>query len=252
MLAEFVASIVGLAKKSNQVEFHTHEELPAKVFVRSGDSVECHDAPPAFRNHYLEGFDDLVAVLRDKAMAPRPEVYVSGGRIVALLDRSVRRDRVSVNLAESQRFRRCSDLQAKPERFQPRDLVKMLRLEFHGGNHGHVIQALSRIDFTRTSAGRTAVEHGRESLGRSVEAAVQQADQVPPQFTVGMPIWTNQGFTRYGAIVEFGVHLDLEAQVVELRVLSDEVNRVRNQALAAVVADLQEKLEGTPVFMGTP
>lgn len=146
----------------------------------------------------------------------------------------------------------CVELEKSPAKMQPKDAVKMLRLELHGGNVSHVIQALSRIDFSRTSAGKTDVAHGKESLGRSVEAAVQQADGVPETFTVAVPVWSAFGFDRYSVQVQFGLYLDLQAQKVELRVLGDEIERVVGLATHAVAADLREALPSVPVFMGEP
>lgn len=253
MLAEFFDRIVGLARGAHSLDFKTHEQLPDTVFVRHAGELQTHVVPPPKRAHKLLGLDDLLLALRDPIIAYAPEVYVAGGRVCALLDRNERRSMVTIDLQETKRFQLCAQLQAQPRQFQPKDAVKMLRLELHGGNHEHVIQALSRIDFTRNSAGKSHVEHGRETLGRSVEAAVQQADNVPKSFTVGVPLWTTSGFTRYGVTVEFGVFLDLDTSTVELRVLSDEIERVRNLALTAVAKDISEALGGkVPVFMGSP
>ena len=252
MLAEFFDRIVGLAKGAHKVDFHTHDKLPRTVFIRHGDELLEKDLPPAVRAAQLCGFDDLVAAASDLQIAARPEVYVSAAGIAVLLDRADRREAITVPLAPSKRWQLVESLQ-QPKVMQPKDAVKMLRLDLHGGNVAHVIQALSRIDFTRSSAGRTNVEHGRESLGRSVEAAVQQAESVPQQFTLAVPVWSTAGFSRFGVQVEFGLFLDLEAQAVELRVLADEVERARNLALAAVVGELRAQLPaGTPVFLGRP
>jgi hypothetical protein len=184
-------------------------------------------------------------------MAPAPEVYIAPQQVQAFLDRQDRREFVRVKLAETKRFQQVAALQT-PKSMQPKDAVKMLKLELHGGNVAHVIQALSRIEFTRTGTGRTNVEHGKESLGRSVEAMVQQAKDVPEQFTLAVPVWSTSGFSRFSVNVEFGLYLDLEAQTVELRVLADEIERVRNQALAAAASELGARLEGIPIFLGTP
>lgn len=253
MLAEFLREVVGLGQKAKQVEFHTHERLPRIVFVRTDSGVAVHPVPPLDRNHSLRGFDDFVAAVKDPAIGAEPEVYVGPDKVVALLERDDRRERVTIALTRSARFTKVCALEAQPLRLQPRDAVKMLRLELHGGNVQHVIQALSRIDFVRTSAGKTDVDHGRESLGRSVEAAVQQADKVPQDFVLAVPVWSTHGFSRYTVQVQFGIHLDLEAQVVELRVLPDEVERVVGLAMAAAAADLRHALgEGIPVFLGAP
>jgi len=252
MLAEFLASVVDLGRQTTAVKFHEHKECPGKLWVQHGDELDQIDAPAPLRGHGLLGYDDLVNALLDPKIAGAPEVYVSGNRIVAFLDRSERRSRVTVDLVESKRLKLCRELEQSPRKMQPKDAVKMLRLELHGGRHDAVVQALSRIDFVRTGAGKSHVDHGKESLGRSVEAAVQQAESIPKDFDVAVPVWTNSGFSRYSVNVNFGLFLDLEEQVVELRVLSDECQRVVNQTMVALVQDLMRSLPGVPVLLGTP
>jgi hypothetical protein len=251
MLAEAIKSVVDLGQKANAVAFHVHASLPKTVFVRHGDELLEKDVPAPARAHNLLGFDDLVAALKDKTIAPNPEVYVAGDRVRALLDRAERLQSVGVQLVESQRFQLAKTLQ-KPHSFEPREAIKLLRFDLHGGDVDQIIQSLRRVDFKRTSGGTSTVEHGKESLGRSVEASVQQADQVLDRFTMTVPIWSTAGFARYMTKVEFGVYLDLETQKVELRVLADEIERVRNQALWAAANDLRDALPEVPVFMGAP
>lgn len=253
MLAEFFDRVVDLGQQAKQVELVTHEAFPRRVWIRNGSALDPHDAPPADRDPSLRGFDDLVALLQDSTIAPAPEVYVGPECVTAYLDRNDRHQRADVNLHWSKRFTKCVELEKAPAKMQPKEAVKMLRLELHGGNVDHVIQALSRIDFVRTSAGKTDVAHGRESLGKSVEAKVQQADTVPQSFTLGVPVWATHGFSRYSVQVEFGVYLDTDAQVVELRVLSDETERVVGLAMSAAAADLRAALgDNVPVFIGKP
>ena len=253
MLADFLDRIVGLAKGAHRVDFHKDPALPRKVFIRHGDELLERDAPPEDRDHRIEGFDDLVALLRDPSIAPAPEVYVGEAEILAFLDHHSRVDSVTVPLPPSKRMQLLASLEASPKQFEPRQLVKLLRLELHGGHHDHMIQSLSRLNFTRTSTGHSHVDHGRESLGRAVEAAVQQAENVAPRFQVIAPLWTTHGFQKYQATVECGVDLLPEAQAVELRVLSDEITRARNQGRVALAADLTAALgEGARVFLGSP
>lgn len=251
MLAEFIKELVGLGRETVKVAFLGDDSVPRKMWVQHGAELKEVDVPPPLRAHQLGGLDDLVAALKDTAIAPAPEVYVSPGQVHAFLNRADRRESVAVKLVETKRFQMVTALQ-QPRSMQPKDAVKMLKLELHGGNIAHVIQALSRVEFIRTGTGRTNVEHGKESLGRSVEAMVQQAKDVPEQFTLAVPVWSTSGFSRFSVNVEFGLYLDLEAQTVELRVLADEIERVRNLALAAAVGELSARLEGVPIFLGTP
>lgn len=252
MLAEAIAKIVGLGQAAKQVEFVTHPGLPQSVFVRHGDEFQEKTVPPPLRQHTLGGFGDLVAALSDPAIAPAPEVYISASFVVALLDRGDRRGRVTVALEQSQRLAECMELESVPRKFSPRDAVKFLRMELHGSNLGTVIQALSRIDFKRQVGALSDVAHGRETLGRSVEAAVQQADAVPQEFHAYVPVWVTPGFSDYLQVIEFGLFLDMEAGQVEIRVLSDETTRAIGAALATAAADIRKALPSVPVFVGTP
>ena len=175
MLAEAIKAIVELGQDSAAVDFHAHPALPNRVFIRHGDELLEKDAPPPLRNHQLEGFDDLVRALEDEAIAPAPEVYVSRVAVVALLNRGERREAVSVKLVETDRFKILRRLQSAPALMDPKQVIKLLRFDLHSVNAEAVIQGLRKVNFTRTSSGASNVEHGRETLGRSVEASVQQA-----------------------------------------------------------------------------
>lgn len=251
MLSEFVGRLVELGQKAKAVDVVTHPSLPDLVFMRHGDQLTTHQVPPPPRRPTLAGLTDLVAMLRDETIAPHPEVYVGPTLVVAFLDATDRDERAVLPLTESARFRVCQEIEKNPRPFAPRDLVRFLRQTLWGGASNQLIQALSRLDFTRTSTGKTDVKHGRETLGRSVEAIVQQADDVPEAFTAQVPIWTTPGcpWTRP---VEFSIYLDVEKAAVELSVLSDSCTTARNGALGQLRDWLAEALGHVAVFMGAP
>jgi hypothetical protein len=251
MLAEFVESIRDLGSKARKVEFFTHPELLGKVFVRDGDKLTVHDMPPPRRLPRIGSYHDLVEALKDPVVAPRPEVYVCPTGVSAFLDREGRRDVLVVELETTAQFDLCAELET-PRKMQPRDLVKLLTLELYGAGHEHVAQAYRSVEFTRTTSGKTAIGPASESLGRSVEAMVKQAD-IPLRFEVVVPVWTTTGFAGYTAVVEFGVHLVHEESVLEVRTLSDSCARARNSAVARMIEDLRGALgEDVPVFFGVP
>lgn len=251
MLSDAIKALVELGQKAKAVDVIAHPSLPELVFVRHGDQLTQHQVPPPPRKPTLAGLNDLVAMLRDRGIAENPEVYVGPTGVVAFLDATKRDERAVLPLTESVRFRLCQDIEKQPRLFAPRDLVRFLRQTLWGGASNHLIQALSRLDFTRTSTGKSDVAHGRETLGRSVEAVVQQAQDVPEAFVAQVPIWTTPGcpWTRP---VEFSIYLDVEKSAVELSVLSDSCTAARNGALGLVREALAESLGEVPVFMGAP
>lgn len=251
MLAEFFDRIVTLGRDSERVQFHTHESLPDRVYVQNGSECVSVEIPPRARRPSVRSFADVVAMAQDGEIAPDPEIYVGSSGLSMLLDRSDRNESSTTELTRSKRLDAAAVLEL-PRQFEPRDAIKLLRFELHGANTDSVIQALSRVDFQRTSGGSSSVDHGKESLGRSVEASVQQADTIPDRFTIDVPVWSSPGFSHHMASIQCGVYLDLVTQKVELRVLSDEIERVINLALDKVVAELRTALPDVPVFRGHP
>lgn len=250
MLADAIKTIVGLGQAARSIEVLTHPSLPDQLFVRHGDQLIEHFVPPPPRKPTLAGLQDVFAMLRKKGIARNPEVYVGSSGVVAFLDGEDREERLTMPLTESARFKLCQDIERQPRAYAPRDLVRFLRQTLWGVD-ASVIQSLSRIDFTRTSTGKTDVRHGRETLGRTVEAVVQQAEQVPESFTVSVPIWTTPG-CYWSRPIEFSIYLDVEKGAVELSVLSDSCTAARNGALSELRNALAEDLGEVPVFMGAP
>lgn len=253
MLAEFVRSLVDLGASKAPVQFHQHPEIRDRAWLQHGgrDLVEVRipGAPVYVR---LTGWDDLVQFAMDQNLCDDPEVYIAEGQITVLCNREDRRQRGVVRLFESRRFVLCQGYERDGLAMQPREAVRFLRYSLHSANTGDLAKKLGRIDFTRSSSGRSHVDHGKESFGKAVEAAVQQADDIPDRFVTTVPLWTNPGFSRFSAQIEWGLFLDLDAQNVHLQVLSDECARVMAQVQLAVASELREKLDGVPVFMGQP
>ncbi len=250
MLADFVDRLVALANAGRRAIVHDGEEygLGRVAGVEVNGEIEWKPKPPSEVESDLRGVEDFLL-----ALTPASVVFHQEAQLFAYLDREKRTDRVRVELRPSQRFQALEALQ-KGVSLEPKAAVKLLRGTFgKESNIEPVVKALRQIDFTRTSAGKSHVEHGRESLGRSVEAAVQQADQVPEEFLVACPVYTNPGCGAFLGQVRVSLWLDLDAQRVELRVLPDEITT----SLQIAQARLHEVLvngvpPGVQVFYGSP
>lgn len=256
MLAEFLSKVEDLARRAAQLQIVTHPSEPTALFLVRGDKLEVRHAPPTSRNHALVGLDDVFAVLADPSVATAPEVYHAEREVCVVLDRSSRRELARMPLKLTDRFAQIQALQT-PVKFEPRAAVKFLQQRI-GAPYVpiDVINGLRRIDFTRTSAGKTHVEHGKESLGRSVEAAVQQADKIPEEFKVRVPVYSNPGLRGFHAEVAIGIYIDLENQVLELKTGPDEVETAIQQAQAriheALVNFAAEREPGLLILYGVP
>lgn len=253
MLAELLEHLVDLAKASSAAKFHSRPEFPGRVFIEHGGGYSSEDVPPPRRKHHLSGLADVVLATRDKAIAPDPEVYYDGGRVVALLDRSTRVERVTLELARSERWQTLQNLRSHPRTLSPAEAVRLLRFDLHGTGVDALVSELGRVDFNRSSNGSHTAEHGRESLGKSVEASVQQADRVPESFAVDVAPFTNPGLRSLRGSVKVGVYVDTGAEGFEIRPLADELELLEANVMAGLRDLLGAELDGScPLFHGAP
>lgn len=246
MLAEFLNALrAGIHKEVRPQLLENVSNERTAVYAMPDGSLLREDLDPPLRRYKLASFSDLCDMLAPASpTAERPMVFHDVGRIVVLLDRDDRREEATMLLHFSQAFTALCQLKAG-NGFAIPSLVRFLRSI---KADPALIAAFRRIDFTRTTAGRTDVQHGRESLGRSVEASVQQADKIPEVFAIGCPVYLalrSETFTQ----VEVQVFIDHEAQKIELRVDSDDLDLAIDRAHAAIRKLLPAGIE---VYRGSP
>lgn len=250
MLAELVKAIGDLARKAQGIETHKDPLTPERTLVRSGDKFEWVDAPAPKRMHSILSFADLASLAKDKAIAENPEIYHSASAIVVLLDREKRRELVTMPLTHSSRWQTLVSLSKGQQGMTTADAVKLIRFELHGAGADALCAALRKVDFTRTGNGARTVEHGRESLGTSVEAAVQGVSEIPQEFTAQVPVWGNQGLRVIQARVRCGVYLDVNNQSVQIKPLADEISNALEAAQGELHALLATAVDPIPVLQG--
>lgn len=252
MLAEFLQKVVDLGKRGDGATLLEHKSRPDKLWLVQGGTTTELDLPPPPRAPSLQGIPDVIEALGDDSLALAPEVYLDERGLVAFLNRDDRRQRLSMPFVKSERFKALERL-ATATSFSTTQAVKFLRFDLNGTGVEPVIAALKRVDFTRRSDGARIVEHGRESLGRTVEASVQQADAIPEAFRVQTPVFVNPGLRGAIADVRCGVYLDVDAEKVELRVLADELRAAVDGVLEQVAKALREALgPNVLVLHGSP
>lgn len=234
-----------------RVEFHKHPELPSKVLVRRGDEHEWEDVEAPQRMARVETLGDVEAYLKKNGKAP--QVFVDAVGVTAYLDAGERAEWVQMPFVKSKRMALLEQIEAGGGlSLTQKDAVKLLRFDLHGDRTANLLAALSRIDFTRSSTGSRTVEHGKESLGRSVEAKVQKADQIPEHVDIDLVPFANLGLRGFQTTVRLGVYLDMDTERIELKPLSDELQRGEASVVSSIADKLAELMGETPVFHGSP
>lgn len=248
MLAEFVNKIQEMARAAIGVSTQKVDGFPNEVFVVQGGSYTRVPLPPPMRKQALYTLTDLVTYLKDAAIAPAPEVYHNHQGVTAYLDAATRTEIVLVSYAMTKRAEHLFAMAASRKTFSVKDLVRFLRhdLDVSSGTIG----AFRTIDFERKGTGTNTVVHGRESLGRSVEAKVQNAESIPESFVVETTLFRNRGFD-YDIKVMVDVEIESDQERISLSVKADDLNEEVEKVHAAIGLDLRGKLgDKVNVFFG--
>ncbi len=256
MLADFLDRLVALANKANDVQVHEVPGFPNHVALRSGTAVDLKEKPARGRFYVIRSLGDLIALVKDKAICTAPEVFHGGGLgsqgVRVVLDRAKRTEVAFMPTHETDRFATLRKLRREPTGMFVPEAIRLLRFDLQAVGADALVAALRRVDFKRTEAGGATTEHGRESLGRSVEAIVQQAADIPEMFVANAPIYQVDGLRHIAPAVPCGVYLDVHAQKVALRPYADAIEEAVSAAQAEIHAILTAALPGVAVFQGEP
>lgn len=248
MLAEFFEKLKAHAREGMGVKVIDRPDLP-NLLLWQGDERWTEPRAPRLRVHKLFDLDSLYELLANKEIATAPEVFVGANVILVTLNEG-RREVATLPFVISERWAKLRALAQRRTMPVP-EVVKLLRYDLVGGTSDALLQSLRRIDFSRRSDGSVQVDHGRESLGKAVEAVVQQAQDVPESFAVHLPIVSNRGFRALSAqTVTCGVYIDVQHEGVQVFPLPDEIEAAQAAFLENAVTELRQNLDGIPVLVG--
>lgn len=254
MLVDAMRFLRDQADAARRVEFTKCDDLPNTVVVKKPDGdYHLLPVPPELVEVVMHNYDSFVRFvgLDGQNEWPKAEVYVRPHAVIALLDRNDRRETAALPLVITDQAEFIELVKVKGFRGSPKQIIHtMVRNMTTSAEAGAVIESLRKIDFKLLATGRSEIAHGRETLGKSVEAAVQQADKVPQVFEATAPLWRGMD---YHITVRIGVYLDAEAQEVELFVYPDDLPRAVDKCVRMLVEDLATALDHkVNVFAGNP
>lgn len=221
-----------------------------KVYVDQGGTLTPLDVAPGLRSHRVDSVDDMIAAAQKWNVAP--VLWINGDSVVLVTDDADRRDKITLPLVKSNQFAKLIELAKDPELDQP-ELIRLLRIDLPGAaGRAELLATVRNIKWRTASAGNANIQHGNESMGKTIEAEVSGAGNIPEQVLVSGPVYRNHG-EREAA---FGVLCDLEIvtadQVFRFKPLPDEIEKVTDAALAGIRDRLVDGLGKVDVFYGTP
>lgn len=256
MLDKLFQSICDLARASDRASVINVEGVRSKVLLDSGGVLrEWVDVEPFSCSSTVETLEDIAGLALDKSVCPNPEMYYNKKGVHLVQDRETRRDApIRMLLHPSDRWMALRHLEAHDETVRDQnEAIRFLRFKLTGVDVDPLIRVLRSVDFSRKNDGRKTVEHGRESLGASVEAKVQGTEDIPEDLGISVAPFTNPG-CRGTVRVQMGIHIDVQKAGVIMAPLADEMTIGLDFAVDAVGNSLRALLieEKVPVYSGAP
>jgi len=227
-------------------------EIPGdsrNVLLSGPDGYAKHELPPSDRNHTVASLDALIAAAKRYGQAGT--LWHGTNSVVLLVDDGDRRDRVTLPLQQSEHFARIGAL-GRP--LDQRAIIRLLRVDLSGAVSPDLVTQFRKLDFKRRNDGSSVVNHGKESLGRAVEAEVMGVSELPERIFAAIQVYRTPGveWSQQIALI-----LDVNPTTEEF-FLCPEPDAL-HRAVAEVQARIGESLvkavgqEGGPsVFYGQP
>jgi len=245
MLKEAIDRLAELGSEAAGIEIKELDQR--KVVVRTGTTYATVERDPPPRKYVAEQVVGFVAIVEQ--LATNGIVFVDSESVVAVLDDDIRSDKIVMPLTESRA------LTALRELATPRDqrfLITKLREELAGCVEERFLATIRRLDFSRKNDGRSSIQHGKESLGKSVEAVVQSAEgDVAEVIVVSFMAFTDIGA---GSTIEVrcAVTLDAVNEKIAIRPVGEELTSGLLRARQGVCEKLGALLDGITCVVGSP
>lgn len=221
-----------------------------KAYVDQAGKVTPYDVTSPLREHRVNSVADLIAAAGKWNTSP--VVWINGDAVVLVPDDADRRDSVTLKLSKSAAFAKLICLNQSPVLDQ-QALVRVLRIDLQGTiNRVALLTAVRNIKFRVSDSGASSIQQGNESLGRTIEAEVTGAGDIPESVVVSCAVFANPGERE----LTFTVGCDLEIVPADkkfrFRPIPDEIERVTDAALQGIRERIEGELKGVAVFFGSP
>lgn len=263
MIAEAIKALAELATKSAAPQKIESGDPRKIIYVVNGEYHELATVSNP-RDHKAGSLDDLIAVAnRFAELGPGlPVVWYDSDAVVLVLDDMTgdsaeghRLEKVTLPLVVSDVFARLVALRANPPAawMEQKPFERLLRVELSGTlEPGVLLNQVRRIVWTNSSKATVAVGRQAESLGREISSkADTDGKDLPEVVRLMAPVYKTAG-ERERLAINCSVEIEPAECKLQLLPLPDELERVRQVAIASIGERLAAGLTGVPAYYGRP
>ena len=173
--------------------------------------------------------------------------YFDEQAVVYVFDGEDRRDFAVCELPKSPQYLKLAACACKA--MGQADFVRLLRIDLRGClAESNLLPLVRQLKFTADRASEAAIQHGRESIGKQITAAVTGESAIPEEVTLFVPVFENHPFR---ARIQCAVEVMVLDQAFRLTPYPMEMR----QAVDAALEDVRHVVGGPDmprVFRGQP
>lgn len=250
MIEQALTFIYRRAHEAANVMPHERIISPRKRGVTLDGVEHVEDIEKPLLQRTVETIESVVQCVNEFG-GEKPTVFVDTDGVEVILDDDDRRELVGMSFAASRQYTEFVRLMHGVTQKQ---IVQSLRTRLAGCvAFDHFIDLMRRMEFSEASEQGGNIQHGRDSLGASVDRAViSKMGDIPEE--VGVSI--NRFAVPHDAacMMEFraAVVLDTVEKRVALVPIGDEFERAERHAVDIITDELSRQLPNAIVLCGKP
>lgn len=217
-----------------------------RMFIKPNGDVLRHDAGPFPRNHIFGALNDLVAFA---ARFTNPSVWHHNDGVTVLCHDGNRGDVGKMPLMLSSQFEALVEAEKQP-RFSQSKFIRLLHRTLDVDPV--VVLPFRRLDFQVIAASHGEFGHGKDRMGKSVQAEVKGTSAIPDEITVHVPVYQSPG-ERASEPVACSVDLDPQENLILFSPLPGELSKVLESRQFDIRTRLYQALgEDVNIYFGLP
>lgn len=253
-----IAQLASAASKSREakiVEGIAPNEL-TKI-VQFNDELKTFHLDPPNRAHKVQTLDDLVTAAKRWQTAVSDQslgvIWIGEGAIVLHPDDETRRDAITMPLVKTDLWELVTTLAKNSIVDQPA-LVRLLRVQLAAmAGSVELLSKVRNIRFKSAEEGHSNLQHGNESMGRTIEREVAGADKLPEQLQVWAQPWINGAPDASDSKLRIDFEIRVTDKNFSLRPFPDDVQDALQEHREAIKQYLQEQLgDNQTILFGSP
>lgn len=232
-----------------EIKFAETPALPGIVFIHQPDGeIEEREKPRGLYKTKLDTPAAFVAYVKEVAEKNTDgTIFYTETGLVYVFGDDFAKDRAVCPLTLSPQFKQLAAIAGKP--MSQAQFVRLLRVDFNGcvGSEG-LLPLVRNLKWSAGSESSGNIQHGRESMGRSITAEVRGEAAIPEETYLVIQPWENFPFATR---VDCAIEIDAANKTFALTPYPLSMRKAIDAGVEQI-AELLTAKDMPPAFLGQP